>query len=167
MFVPTLETNGLWLRQYRPEDSRYFAALNFDAEVRRHVGGPLDEVQVTQYMEEFTSESEPTGMWAWAIEGSKCGLYVGHAWLLHQGNQHHPDVGLLISREHWGKHYGAEVVAEICRFARRELGCNEIYASVDLENVRSQAMLRRAGFEHFITEQDEDGSYLVFVSNEA
>ena len=167
MIVPLLESTRLRLRQYRVGDLPHFAALNSDPDVREHVGGLLPTQRISQYLHDFAATTEPTDLRAWAIENSKNGEYIGHAWLLHQGRLYQPDVGVLISKNHWGSRFGPEATAEIQRFAKRELDNACVYASVDTDNLRSISMLHRAGFAYLATEKDEEGSFYIFVSNEA
>lgn len=167
MIVPLLESTRLRLRQYRAGDLRHFAALNSDPDVRGHVGGLLPTKRISQYLHDFAATTEPTDLRAWAIENPKNGEYIGHAWLLNQGRPYQPDVGILISNNHWGNRFGPEATTEIQRFAKRELGSACVYASVDTDNLRSVSMLRRAGFVYLATEKDDDGSFYIFVNNEA
>jgi RimJ/RimL family protein N-acetyltransferase len=167
MIVPLLESTRLRLRQYRADDFRHIAALNSDSEVRKHVGGVLSEQRVSQYLDDFIAARDPTDLRSWAVEDSGTGKYIGHAWLLHQGKPYQPDVGILISKDCWGNRFGSEVMTAIQRFARRELGCTCVYASVDTDNMKSISMLRHAGFRYLATEKDEEGNFYIFVNNEA
>ncbi len=163
MIVPLIESTRLRLRQYRASDLQHFAALNSDPQVRNHVGGVLTQQQIDCHMANFTAMTDPVDLWAWAVESAETGEYIGHAWLMQQDGPYQPESGILIARSHWGNRYAPEAMLEVVQFAYRELGCASVHASVDTDNTKSIAMLHRAGFELLVTEEDEEGSYFVFV----
>ncbi|MGW4793415.1 GNAT family N-acetyltransferase [Nonomuraea sp. NPDC004297] len=60
-------------------------------------------------------------------------------------------LGYWIDAGHTGRGLATQAVLEVCRIADQELGLHRIAAGTLLDNVASQSVLRKAGFEQFGT----------------
>ena len=80
MQVPHLKSPRLMLRPYRQDDFDAFAVLNGDAEVRRHVGGPLTRTDAPGRLQTFFTDGALGGE-AWAVTLRDTAAYIGRAWL--------------------------------------------------------------------------------------
>ncbi|MEW9549661.1 GNAT family N-acetyltransferase [Nonomuraea sp. NPDC050783] len=64
------------------------------------------------------------------------------------------DLGYWIDAGYTGRGLATEAVLEVCRMADQDLGLHRIAAATLLDNVASQSVLRKAGFEQVGTAPD-------------
>ena len=57
------------------------------------------------------------------------------------------EVGIVLLPEWQGRGVAAEALALLCEYASRHLALHQLYAFVAEDNVRAQALFRRAGFQ--------------------
>jgi len=57
------------------------------------------------------------------------------------------EVGIWLRRDCWGRGYGSEAVRLVCRFGFGSMKLHRVIATVGVPNKKSDAMLRRIGFQ--------------------
>jgi len=150
-------------------------ALTFE-EAARIVAGKPDEQD--RWAEGFPREDDsgPAGRYAsevvdprpfgsYRIVPTADGLTVGTA-----GFYGPPDetgqvtIGYGMVEQAWGKGYGTEAVAGLVAVCRSHGGVTAVNADTDLDNVASQRVLEKNGFERVRTTEAECFYLLVLVS---
>ena len=163
MAIPSLHTPRPRLRDYSPNDTDAFVALNADPQVRKHVGGLLTQQKAEQYLCRFIASTGSDRMLAWAVETLEGGNYIGHVWLDRDGFSQTAEAGIIISRKSWGRGYGTEALSAVVKYARQSLNLPRIIATVDPDNERSKAMLVSSGYRYVGLDSDAEGEFYVYT----
>ncbi|MEV0094322.1 GNAT family N-acetyltransferase [Streptomyces sp. NPDC050738] len=146
--MPELHTDRLLLRPWRESDLEPWAAMNADPEVREHLGELLTRQQSDAVAARMQADFDARGFGWWALEERRTGEFIGRAGL-DQVDEGLPytgvDVGWRLTRSAWGHGYATEAAFACLEFGFETLGLTEIVASTTVNNVRSQAVMRRLG----------------------
>lgn len=153
-----VETERLYLRQWRPEDREPFAALNADPKVTRFLPAVLDRTASDAMADRLQSLIAGRGWGLWAVETKADGCFIGFVGL-HvpaPGLPFSPcvEVGWRLAAEYWGRGYATEAARESLRVGFEMLDMPEIVAFDPVGNIRSRALMERLGmrpdgtFEH-------------------
>jgi ribosomal-protein-alanine N-acetyltransferase len=146
---PTLHTERLLLRRWRPADQEPFAALNADPVVMEHFQAPLSRAEsdamVTRIEENFTRR----GYSLWALEVRATGEFIGFTGLERPSFEAAftpaVEVGWRLARPAWGHGYATEAARAAVAYAFTELHLAEVVSFTATTNLRSQAVMRRLG----------------------
>ncbi|MES2883175.1 MAG: GNAT family N-acetyltransferase [Pseudomonadota bacterium] len=142
-----LETARLTLRRFTLEDEPLMFALNSDANVMRHLGGPMGaeanramlEGRILRYYEEHPG----LGVWATCLRDT--GRCVGFHLLNHVQGESLIQVGYRLFEADWGKGYATEMSVALLRYGFTRLGLPMLMANAALENKASQHALLKSG----------------------
>ncbi|MGW2404821.1 GNAT family N-acetyltransferase [Streptomyces sp. NPDC001739] len=146
--TPTLRTDRLLFRPYRPEDEDDFVELLSDEVVCRWMGQErCSEAEIrTIYRSILTDVYGKNLFDVWAVWSD--GDYVGHAEIKKTGNVDGHEAVAALVRKHWGQGLGRELVQGLLSYAADTLGLEEVYGMVGAENTASLALCERLGFRH-------------------
>lgn len=146
MEIPALETERLWLREWRAADLDAYAGICADAEVMRFFStGPMTRADAWSQMAQFAGHWSLRGFGTWAVEEKATGAVIGRIGL------HQPDgwpgleVGWTLERSVWGRGYATEGGAVSLDFAWRELRADRVISIIDPDNAASIAVAERLG----------------------
>lgn len=145
--LPILTTR-LALRAYEPDDAeQVHDVLYGDAEVMRHVGGPLDVFATRAALERYAALQASRGFAFWALVERETGLIAGEAGLVPLGGEG-PEVelGYTLGRAFWGRGYATEAGGAVVGEAFGALGLDRLVAVTRVENAASQRVLAKLGF---------------------
>jgi ribosomal-protein-alanine N-acetyltransferase len=148
------ETERLTVRQYTSDDLQDFFRINSDEDVVRYIRKPKTFEETKQFLEEtleYYHKFPHLGRWA-AHEKSK-GTFVGSAAIIPIPNTEDLQIGYAFLKEHWGKGYATELAAKGVEYAIAN-NIDPLYGVTESENVASQKVLLRVGFE-FLKEEME------------
>ncbi|MBI2567466.1 MAG: GNAT family N-acetyltransferase [Candidatus Schekmanbacteria bacterium] len=157
--APTLQTPRTSLRAYRESDRQPFVELNTDAEVRRHMDGPLTQLEADALFDRFVSGAAPD---AWAVVDKDTGTYLGHAFLGSEPDVSGIAIGFLILRRHWGRGLATEVASALVSFAFAQRDAGAVGATVDAYNPASIRVLEKIGLGRAAEREDENGRYYIY-----
>lgn len=152
--VTHIETARLRLRRWMPGDLAAFAAMNADAEVNRHLLGPLDAATSRMMMQRIEAHFSVHGFGLWAIEHRERGELLGYA-----GLQMVPfdaaftpavEVGWRLTRAAWGQGYATEAARAALDDGFDRLDVEQIVAFTVHANARSEAVMQRLGMQRDI-----------------
>ncbi|MEJ0020266.1 MAG: GNAT family N-acetyltransferase [Acetobacteraceae bacterium] len=107
--IPTLRTDRLTLRAFRPADLEPWAAMEADPEVRRYRGGNLRSRN-----EAWTAMEGILGQWAlrgygiFALQRHGDDRFVGFTGMLHPADWPEPELAYSLAPEAWGSGLAAE-----------------------------------------------------------
>lgn len=155
MNAPTLSTERLVLRGWRPADRAPFAALNADHEVMEHFPTALTRAESDALVDRIEAglAQHPFGLWA--TEVTTTGDFIGFVGLAVPGFDAAfmptVEVGWRLARHAWGHGYASEAATETLRYAFDDLGLDEVVSFTSTTNLRSQRVMQRLGLHH-----DED-----------
>lgn len=161
--TPTLSTERLEFKPYRPEDEDHFVALLRTEEVCRWMGqDQVPEADLRALFRAVLSDVYPTHRFD--VWGVWCqGVYIGHAEVKKTGNVDGHELIVALAPDYWGQGFGTEVIRGLLRHAADNLGLKEAYGMVGAENTTSLTMCRRLGFRDVRDVVGEDGSVTRMV----
>ncbi len=145
MEIPTLRTERLLLRPYRPGDFEVFAEMNGDPEVMRYI----DDVQTRA--DTFRSFCATIDHWtargygSWMVEEMATGHAVGRAGLFNWEGSPGLEVGYALRRADWGKGYATEAAARALRYAHEVVGARGVFSAIEPNNAPSIRVVERLG----------------------
>ena len=149
--APTLRTERLVLRAWRPQDAGPFAALNADPEVMRFIGDgvPLGRAASDGLVLLICEHWQARGFGLWAVSLADDGPMIGFAglavpWFL-PAVLPAVEVGWRFARSAWGLGYATEAGAAALVHAFDELALAEVIATIFPENMRSVAVAEKHG----------------------
>lgn len=153
VFAPTIETERLRLRSFRPDDLDPQAAMLADPEVVRHLGGNLQGRE-----ESWRRMIASPGMWVllgfgyWAVERRTDGEMIGQVGFgdfkreMVPSIEGLPEMGWVFATSAQGQGLALEAVTAALRWAD-EAGIGPEYpAIIAHENHRSVRLAERVGF---------------------
>jgi RimJ/RimL family protein N-acetyltransferase len=152
-----IQTARLLVRRFQDGDLAAFLAYRNDPEVARYQGWDSipESAGLAMIQEQKRIEPGVPGQWfQFAIElkdtrqlAGDCGLSV----LVQDARQ--AQLGITLAREHQGQGLATEAVIAVLDYAFINLDLHRVVATVDVENVRSAALMERVGLRregHFI-----------------
>jgi RimJ/RimL family protein N-acetyltransferase len=141
MHGPTLQTERLILRRWRPEDREPFAQMNADPEVMEHFLRPLEPAESDALVDRIEARFDERGYGLWAVE-RRTGL-------AYQTFEAHftpcVEVGWRLARFAWGHGYATEAAHESLRFGFGEAGLDEIFSFTSAGNAASRHVMEKLG----------------------
>jgi RimJ/RimL family protein N-acetyltransferase len=147
--VSVLFTPRMVLRQWRASDLAPFAALNADAEVRRHFPGVLSQQESDELAARIQSVLAEAGWGLWAVEVPGRADFIGFAGLSKVAFTAHftPAVDLAgrFDRRYWGQGYASEAARAVLDYGFERLGRDEIVAFCPARNERSIRVMHQVG----------------------
>jgi ribosomal-protein-alanine N-acetyltransferase len=150
-----LETERLILRKFIEEDYKRLFLLDSDPEVMKYIGiPPLTKVEESKgVVKMIMQQYEDNGLGRLAVIEKESGLLIGWSGLkLHtseiNGYQNFYDLGYRFLPETWGKGYAFESAKASLEFGFKELNADVIYANAHSENIASNKILTKLGFEN-------------------
>jgi ribosomal-protein-alanine N-acetyltransferase len=145
--VPELRTERLLLRGWGPGDREPFAALNADPEVMRFFPAPLNRAESDAFVDRMAVgfERDGFGLWAMAVDGR----FIGFTGLQRVSFEARftpaVEIGWRLARSAWGRGYATEAARAALAFAFDTAGLDEVVSFTAVQNLRSQAVMRRLG----------------------
>lgn len=159
--MPELRTDRLLLRRWRESDLEPWAAMNADPEVREHLGELLTREESDAVVAAMQAAFDARGFGWWALEVRETGEFVGRVGL-DEVDATMPytgvDVGWRLVRSAWGNGYATEAALACLAFGFEALALREVLASTTVNNLRSQAVMRRIGMTRDPADDFDDPS---------
>jgi RimJ/RimL family protein N-acetyltransferase len=146
---PTLRTERLILRPWRPEDLEPFAALNADDRVTATLAGSADRATSDALARKWNGSFAEHGFGYWAVELPGNAPFIGALGLAVPGFAAHfmpaVEIGWRLAFDHWGKGYATEGARAALDFGFNQAGLEEIVAFTAKINKKSRAVMERLG----------------------
>lgn len=141
------ETPRLMLRSFTGGDLDDLWQLLSDAEVMRYCGGPLDRAQAQAWLQAAQRYEGEYGYDYWAVMEKETGLFMGQAGIIRQVMEGtaYDCLAYMICRDRWGKGLASEAAQGCLDYALKTLHLPRLHATVEEENLASQAILRKLG----------------------
>ena len=144
--IPRLETERLWLREYRPEDFEAFASFMADPEVVRYLHGtPMARTDAWRLMSSSIGHWTLRGYGTWAVERKSDGAFMGRVGLINPEGWPGLEVGWTLGQPYWGQGYATEAGKAALRYAFLTQPVAKILSCIDPANKASQAVAIRLG----------------------
>lgn len=147
---PELETERLILTQVKMEDADIIFKGNSTESLLKYIPRELfttmeeAEKKVEYYLNGF--EEKSVLMFKFCLK--ETGKPVGYGGLFNITQPANKgELGYIIFEEHWGKGYATEGSEKLVEFGMNELQLNKIFALIDPQNIGSQKVVEKLGFE--------------------
>ena len=140
-----LKTNRCLLMKLQQSDFEYVKKLYSNEEVRKYLGGTIDE---QEYSRRFSSmlNSEDASFY-WVIKQITDNEFVGLISL----DLHHDGINTEVSYqllpEYWGQGYATEIVQRVIDYAFEDLGLTKVLAETQTANKSSCKLLKKLGMK--------------------
>ncbi len=147
MEIPEVRTDRLTLRGLRDEDFDAYAAMLAHPDVARQLslGQPVSREDAWRQMAAMVGHWVLRGYGHWAVVETASGAFLGRAGLWRPEGWPDVEVGWSLLPEHWGHGYATEAARASLRWARDELGREQVLSFIRPTNARSIAVVERLG----------------------
>jgi GrpB-like predicted nucleotidyltransferase (UPF0157 family)/dephospho-CoA kinase len=148
-----LETKRLILKFLELSDLKDLVALRSDPDVMKYIGD--GSVHTEERVKDFLINilipyQEKHGTGFFAVFEKESGDFIGQAGLFHLGfYDNQPDIELAyrLHKRYWGKGYATELAIALIKWGFEHLEITKIVAGAEIENIASQKVLLKAGFD--------------------
>jgi RimJ/RimL family protein N-acetyltransferase len=152
MSAPTLRTERLVMRGWRPSDHAPHAAMNADPRVMEHFPATMTRAESDAFVERMEGHFAEHGFGLWAVEVPGEAELIGFVGLAVPRFEAHftpaVEVGWRLAPEWWGRGYATEAAREALRYGFEDAGLAEIVSFTAPANERSRSVMRRIGMTH-------------------
>jgi RimJ/RimL family protein N-acetyltransferase len=146
---PRLTTRRLVLRRWRDSDRPQFAAMNADPQVMEHFPSPMTRLESDTLVDRIEAGFAERGFGLWAVQVARGGEFIGFTGLAVPRFEAHftpaVEIGWRLARSSWGHGYATEAALRVLEFAFKEVGLAEVVSFTSVDNLRSQAVMKRIG----------------------
>lgn len=142
----TLSSPRMAIRNYRRTDLPFLTAMWFDAENGKYTSDPTKEYVDDKYQTVLDNlEDNPDGYYlTLVLSGSE--EIIGSCFIFPDDGKESFDIAYCIHKNYWRQGYGTELIPVIIDWIYNHGGI-EITAEVAKENIASNSLLRKNGFE--------------------
>lgn len=147
-----LETQRLYLREWKDEDKTVFTEINADPRVMEFLGDAWSPQWSHDWADMKARQMKERGYGLYAVEIRENGKFIGFCGL-QDVNFDAPftpavEIGWRLAREHWGKGYATEAATTVIRHAFATLGMEGLVSFTVPENKRSRRVMEKIGMTH-------------------
>ena len=144
MIKQNIETSRLTIRPWKKEDKDFTLSLWGDKENAEYMSDPSSENVDDEYLQCVDEmEDSPDGYYLIA-ELKEKGIRIGTCCAFPENENY--DIGYCISKDHWRKGLGTEMIAALIEWIK-SAGGRSVTAEVADENTASIALLKKIGFK--------------------
>lgn len=150
MFKP-ITTDRLILRPTSDADFDFIYRIQSDGEMMRYIRAPVSDPEIVrERMAQWSqyAENNPglgAGVAVWKDSGVPAGTFVVRHVEYQPGND--LEIGYLIVPENWGRGLATEIAGALVDYIFAGFDVPRIVAVVDPENIPSQRVLQKCGFQ--------------------
>lgn len=146
--VPRLRSKRLLLREYRMTDFDAFAAHFADPLSTEFTGGTYDRRTAWRIFGCNVGGWVLQGTGWWAVEPLEGGSMVACVGAFFRETWPEIEIGWTVFREHWGKGFAPEAVAEVLRWVFEDREERRATALIDATNARSRRVAEKLGMTY-------------------
>lgn len=162
-----LETKRLLLKTAELSNLDMLVALRADFEVMENTGygGAQTKEEVRKYLDFAISYQEKHGMGFCLVFEKESGSFIGEAGLFHllfDDTQPEIELGYHLHKKFWGKGYGTELARALIQWGFQNLSINKLVSTTYPNNIASQKVLNKAGFDCRSKKQLPNGEELFW-----
>ncbi len=153
-------TQRLIVRRWRDSDLPALLAVYGDGEAMRWVGDgkPITREECVKWLAVTSTNYERHGYGMFAVELKEAPGVIGFCGIVHPGGQPEPEVKYAYLRSHWGCGFATEAVTGLLHYGADAHCLQHIIATTAPANVASHRVLLKAGMQHGVLRDNEDGS---------
>jgi ribosomal-protein-alanine N-acetyltransferase len=163
------ETARLKVRRFSQMDEEIFFALNGNDAVMRYIRPAKSRAECSVFLMENITYCEREKIYGrWAVEDKITSEFVGSFAIIPvPGKEEQIQLGYALLPAHWGKGYATELSRAGIDYVFDKTPVDLLYAYTRAENLSSQKVLVKAGFNYSAADSDETGELVGFTLNKA
>jgi RimJ/RimL family protein N-acetyltransferase len=145
-----LETESLYLREYKGSDLESLAGIYSDEEVMKYIGrGGIVSIEQTQKgIDGWRNKYYPDwGFGIWALIEKENDLLIGHCGFNILKENSEVEIAYLLAKEYWGKGYATEISRAAPDYGFTDLNLSRIVALAYPENIASINVIHKLGMK--------------------
>jgi RimJ/RimL family protein N-acetyltransferase len=144
--IPTLHTDRLTLRAFRPGDIDAWSAMEADPEVRRYRGNnPRTRNEAWEAMERMLGQWALRGYGSFVLERDADSRFIGFAGVYHPPDWPEPELAYSLAPEAWGQGYAVEATRAARDWAFARHGFSRLASFILPDNARSIRVAEKLG----------------------
>ena len=143
--IPTLETERLILRAFKPEDFDAYADFIADGEWTQFIGGPLERGKAWRSFATLIGHWTLRGHGMFAVEEKSSGKFIGMVGHWNPGDWPEPEIAYSLTKDGAGKGYATEAVLKMIDHTFNTLKWETVVSYIDDNNIGSQNVAKRVG----------------------
>lgn len=145
-----LSTRRLSFRPWRRADINDMVRVWGDRDVMEHLGGVLPFPEIEARLVREIALQDERGIQYWHTRETTTGAFVGRCGLRPYPLQDGAiEMGYSLVRAQWGLGYATEAAAAATHYAFTTVNASNVFAAHHPENVGSQRVLAKLGFQQF------------------
>lgn len=142
-----LETERLFLREFKLDDAQSLFELNADPKVLEYTGDfPFSTIEESENFIKTYNSYDISGYGRWAVIRKSDKQFLGWCGLKYHPVQKHTDLGFRFFRTFWNQGFASESSRGVIEYAFTDLGLDNLVARVEARNKSSVAVLNKLGF---------------------
>lgn len=152
-----LETERLYLRQYRESDFDELYAILSDPETMAHYPKPYDAAGTRRWLQWSFDNYRTYGFGLWAVILKETGTFLGDCGITMQNidGEELPEIGYHIRKDHWRRGYAREAARAVRDWAFTHTDYDRLYSYMTVGNLASQATAASMGMSKIKEYRDE------------
>jgi ribosomal-protein-alanine N-acetyltransferase len=156
------ETDSLLLREIVESDAKDLFELDSNPDVHRYLGNkPIKTLaEIEEIISYIRKQYHDNGIGRWAVVDKKTREFIGWSGLKHETKLrkdfHYYDLGYRLKPKFWGKGIATETAFLSLNYGFSEMKLSHIYACAHVENIGSNKVLKKVGFQFLEAFKYED-----------
>ena len=149
-----LDTNRLILRAPRYNDLNAIKEIDIDPAVQKYLFLNAYEAEISSNISVLRKKikneirsGDPPGGSIWTIERKSDGVLIGQISIGLAPSINKMALSFRLSSKYWKFGYATEAVNEVVKHAFNKLGLLELYALIHPDNIGSQSVILKSGFQ--------------------
>ena len=142
-----VETQRLWLRQWRADDVDPFRPITTDPQMMRYIrnGQLWTDDEIRFFIDREQKRQAAHGFSLWAMIHRETGELIGQAGLKHLGDTDMIEVGWWVAERHWGAGLATEAGRACLAAGFDRFGLGRIVAIAHPDNGASVRVMQKLG----------------------
>jgi ribosomal-protein-alanine N-acetyltransferase len=142
-----LETERLYLRQYRKEDIHSLHSIFSDTETMEYYPTPFSLERTQNWVKKNQERYEEDGYGLWGVCLKETHELIGDCGLVKQkvDGSTEVEIGYHINKKYWSKGFATEAANGCKKYGFYQLGLNRLISIIDPRNVPSMRVAKKIG----------------------
>jgi ribosomal-protein-alanine N-acetyltransferase len=142
------QTPRLIIREFLPQEQDIYLNHFNDEEVLRYLPQRTHEERINIFRSAIAAYAGNKQLGTWGIFDKADGQFIGSCLLrLFTEDPEKVELGYSLERNYWGKGLGTEMSIAMVNYAFEQMDVEQVVAVTVVENIASQAVLLKTGFE--------------------
>ncbi|WP_409296692.1 GNAT family N-acetyltransferase [Peribacillus sp. SCS-26] len=144
-----LETERLYLRQYKSEDVYYLHLIFSDAAAMEYYPAPFSLEQTHNWIKKNQYRYEQDGYGLWGVCLKETNELIGDCGLVKQkvDGKTEVEIGYHINKKYWSNNYATEAAESCKEYGFFQLNLDRLVSIIDPRNIPSIRVAEKIGFK--------------------